>query len=61
MVARLRRAGFEPRVVRTGDELMRVRVGRFATRREAEAERARIQARGIDAIVADNADRERTP
>lgn len=62
MVARLRRAGYEPRAVRVpANDLLRVRVGNFTSREEAARLVARLRADGFDALVASDADRERAP
>jgi cell division septation protein DedD len=62
MVTRLRRAGYEPRAVRVpANDLIRVRVGSFASREEAARLVARLRSDGFDALVASDADRERTP
>jgi cell division septation protein DedD len=61
-VARLRRAGHEPRVVTVpGSQLIRVRVGRFTSAQEADRFLGRIRSAGFDAIVVTDADRERRP
>jgi hypothetical protein len=61
-VTRLRRAGHEPRAVGLpGSSLVRVRVGRFATRQEAEGLLAQLRSRGFDALVVDDVQRERSP
>ena len=59
LIARLRRAGLQPRLVRVpGSELMRVRVGAFAAPSEAATLRDRLRAEGFDAVVVDDAARE---
>jgi cell division septation protein DedD len=61
-VARLRRAGYDPRVVRLpGSELTRTRVGRFATAREASAFMAQLARDGFDGVVVSDAHQERQP
>ncbi len=53
---RLTHAGYEPRVVGVpGDELARVRVGRFPLREEAEALVRALEARGFEARVVPDA------
>ena len=48
----LREAGYLPRVVRVpGSELVRVRVGRFRTRDEAEVLASELEGRGFDATI----------
>jgi cell division septation protein DedD len=62
MVARLRRAGYEPRVVRVpANDLIRVRVGQFASRDEAARLVARLNGDGFDALVTGDSDQEREP
>ena len=59
LAAQLRRAGFEPRLVRLpGSSLVRVRVGRFTRAAEAEALVARLRAAGFTALVVRDAARE---
>jgi cell division septation protein DedD len=59
-MARLRRAGYEPRAVMIpGSQLIRVRVGRLATAAEAAALVNRLKADRFDAVVVNDADRER--
>jgi cell division septation protein DedD len=61
-VARLRRGGYDPRViVLPGSTLIRVRVGRFATSQEAGAVMAQLRRAGFDAIVVADAEREQRP
>jgi cell division septation protein DedD len=61
-VARLRRAGYEPRVAMVpGSSLIRVRVGRFATQGDAAREVARLKGNGFDAVVVNDANQERAP
>lgn len=61
LVARLRRAGFQPRLVRVpGNDLMRVRVGSFTGQSEAAALRDRLRSGGFDAVVVEDASRETT-
>jgi cell division septation protein DedD len=60
IMARLRRAGYEPRAVLIpGSQLIRVRVGRLATAAEAAALVNRLIADRFDAVVVNDADRER--
>jgi hypothetical protein len=55
-----RDVGLRPRVVQVpGTDLIRVRVGRFLTSREASEAMERIRGMGLDATVAVDADRER--
>lgn len=55
-----REAGLRPRIVQvSGTDLIRVRVGRFLTSREASEAMERIRGMGLDATVAVDADRER--
>jgi hypothetical protein len=55
-------AGLHPRIVQVaGTDLIRVRVGRFLTSREASEAMNRIRGMGLDATVAVDADRERSP
>jgi cell division septation protein DedD len=62
MVARLRRAGYEPRIAMVpGSSLIRVRVGRFATQGDAARQVARLKGNGFDAVVANDANQERAP
>lgn len=62
LVARLRRAGHQPRVVLVPDNtLMRVRVGRFVAAADAVRLHDRIRSEGFDAVVVSDADRERDP
>ena len=59
LLARLRAAGFTPRLVRVpSNDLMRVRVGGFASSAEAGALRDRLRSAGFDAVVVDDASRE---
>ena len=59
LVVRLERAGLQPRLVRVpGSELMRVRVGAFASAAEAVRLRDRLRDAGFDAVVVDDAARE---
>mgnify|MGYP001099389940 CR=1 FL=1 len=52
LAAQLRRAGFEPRLVRVpGSSLVHVRVGRFSNAAEADALVARLRAAGFPALV----------
>lgn len=52
----LRDAGFTPRLVRTpGNDLARVRVGRFGTREEADALARELEALGIDVSLVTDA------
>ncbi len=54
-----REVGLRPRVVRVpGTDLIRVRVGRFLTSREASEAMQRIRGMGLEATVAVDADRE---
>jgi cell division septation protein DedD len=60
IAAQLRRNGFDSRVAYVpGSELARVRIGRFRTRAEAQAEVNRLKAKGLSGIVVDDAARER--
>ncbi|HEX6939739.1 MAG TPA: SPOR domain-containing protein [Longimicrobiales bacterium] len=57
---RLRRAGYEPRLVYVpGSSLLRVRLGRFANAAAANALAARLRAAGFAAVVVRDANRER--
>ncbi|HEX7118447.1 MAG TPA: SPOR domain-containing protein [Longimicrobiales bacterium] len=59
---RLRRAGYEPRLVFVaGSSLLRVRVGRFPSAAAADSLADRLRAAGFPAVVVRNADRERSP
>lgn len=59
LLGRLRRAGFEARLVRVpGSELTRVRVGVFTTAADATRLRERLRSGGFDAVVVDDATRE---
>jgi cell division septation protein DedD len=61
-VARLRRAGFEPRVAMVpGSSLIRVRVGRFGTQGDAARQVSRLKGNGFDAVVVNDANQERAP
>lgn len=56
LVARLRAAGFQPRLVRVpSNDLMRVRVGDATGQTEAAALRDRLRTAGFDAVVVDDA------
>jgi len=60
LAARLRAAGFEPRLVFvSGSDLLRVRVGRFTTAAAAEAVAARLRSAGFPAVVVNDAHQER--
>lgn len=60
LVARLREAGQQPRIVRVpGSDLLRVRVGRFATPDEARALVTALENAGFEAILVRDADDER--
>jgi cell division septation protein DedD len=60
VVARLRRAGYEPRVAMVpGSSLIRVRVGRFANQGDAARQVARLKGNGFDAVVVNDANQER--
>jgi tetratricopeptide (TPR) repeat protein len=62
LAERLRRAGFEPRIVAVpGSDLRRVRVGRFADPAAAAELIRRLRAAGFTAIVVDDAGSERAP
>jgi cell division septation protein DedD len=57
--ARIREAGFSPRLVRVpGSDLLRVRVGRFETRGEADALALDLQELGFETTVATDAEKE---
>ncbi len=59
-VARLRRAGYDPRVVTVpANALVRVRIGRFGSRQEAERLMNQLRRDGFDAIVVADAIQER--
>src|SRR5690606_29220521 len=59
LAAQLRRAGYEPRLVRLpGSSLVHVRVGRFPNAAEADALVARLRAAGFTALVVRDAGRE---
>jgi hypothetical protein len=56
---RIREAGFQPRLVRVpGSDLVRVRVGRFTTRAEADALALELVSRGFDITIATDAQSE---
>lgn len=60
LAQRLARAGFDARVaILDGSTLARVRIGAYTRAADAEAAAARLRARGIDAIVVDDVQRER--
>jgi cell division septation protein DedD len=62
LVARLRRAGHDPRVALVpANDLIRVRLGRFETAADAARLVARLKTDGFDAVVVADADRERQP
>jgi hypothetical protein len=62
LVARLRRAGYEPRVAMIpGSSLIRVRVGRFTTTADAARMVARLKEGRFDAVVVSDANQERAP
>jgi cell division septation protein DedD len=62
IVARLRRAGYEPRVAMIpGSSLIRVRVGRFTTAGDAARMVARLKEGRFDAVVVGDANQERAP
>jgi len=62
LAERLRRAGFEPRIVVVpGSDLRRVRVGRFADAAAAAELARRLRAAGFTAVVVDDAGSERAP
>lgn len=55
IAARLRKAGYEPRIVRLGTgTLLRVRVGRFAGRADAAGLVRTLAGHGIEALVVDD-------
>ena len=57
--ARLRTAGFQPRLVRVPDnDLLRVRVGSHATQADAATLRDRLRSAGFDAVVVSDVPRE---
>jgi cell division septation protein DedD len=59
LVDELITAGFDARLVRVpANDLLRVRIGRFATLEEAQAELARVRAGGRDGAVVNDARRE---
>ncbi len=61
LALRLERAGFDSRVADIPDSgLARVRVGRFATSDEAEAEARRVREFGVEAMVVNDVQRERS-
>jgi cell division septation protein DedD len=61
-VFRLRRSGYDPRVVLVpGSTLIRVRVGRFHTAQEAATFMAQLKRNGFDAVVVGDAQQERHP
>jgi hypothetical protein len=56
LVERVRAAGHDPRLVRTpGDELARVRIGRFTSREGAEASARELRAQGFEVTVVSDA------
>ncbi len=60
LIARLQEAGHQPRIVRVpGSDLLRVRVGRFATPDEARALAGALRDAGFEAIPVRDADDER--
>lgn len=62
LMARLREAGFEPRAVRVPvNDLLRIRVGRFATADQARQVVDALRRAGFDALVVSDAARERAP
>jgi hypothetical protein len=62
LIVRLRDAGYEPRTVLVPrNTLMRVRIGRFDTAREASALVERLKRGGFDAVVVSDAHQERRP
>jgi len=62
LVQRLRGRGYEPRLVLVPDnDLLRVRIGRFATSAEAVALISVLRSSGFDAIVVTDARQERSP
>lgn len=62
LVERLREAGHQPRIVRVPDsQLLRVRIGRFATSEAAERLVAQLHAEGFEAVLVSDADRESRP
>jgi cell division septation protein DedD len=62
LAARLRRAGYDPRLVFVpGSTLLRVRVGRFPDNAAAAALAGELGARGFPTVVVSDADRERAP
>ncbi len=59
LAGRLEDAGFEPRVVRLGDDaLLRVRIGRYRTRAEALMVRDEARAAGFEAYLSADTQRE---
>lgn len=62
LLERLRRAGYSPRLVLVPrSDLMRVRIGQFATSAEASDLLTRLRDDGFDAVVVGDADQERQP
>ncbi|HUG41863.1 MAG TPA: SPOR domain-containing protein [Longimicrobiales bacterium] len=62
LMARLRDAGYEPRAVTVpANDLLRIRVGRFATARDAARVVERLKRAGFDALVVRDAAEERSP
>lgn len=62
LVERLREAGYSPRLVRVPrNDLLRVRLGRFTSRDQANALAARLRAGGFDAVAVSDAGQERSP
>ncbi len=59
LAARLRKAGYDARVVSAGGELRLVRIGQFATTKDAVAVAKRIRADGFAAVVVDDVAREK--
>ena len=58
-MARLREAGHEPRMVQVPrSDLLRVRIGRFTDRRQAERLVTQLRDQGFDAVVVIDADEE---
>jgi cell division septation protein DedD len=59
LAALLRKAGYDARIVSTGGQLRLVRVGHYASTREAVDVARRVRAQGFTAVVVDDVVRER--
>lgn len=60
MAEDVRDAGFEARIVTVeGSDFVRVRVGHFASRSEAERAAEEVQSAGLETVISSDGDRER--